>query len=803
MKVNHIPCGPPANESESKAVSHLKTRLESTQGEGEWILLSNLAFSINHQLQSDEIDIILIGPPGVKVLEVKHWNARWMESNTQILEKEAERVTDKARRIGTTLRHRFTNLPRVDGAFLLTDESLDAPKTKDLKLRGVRFYTLKDWKEAIGLDEIRCFNNDQVRILSELLEPKCAVILEGNLRRFAGIVNLELLTPKDERFHRAYRGSHSIRQDRVILHLYDISATQEKNAERKARREFEALHQLQLYPWAPRILDSFQSAPGYPGEMFFFTIVDPAAPTIADRANDSGWGLLERIDFTKKTIGALSQMHVAGKEGSPIIHRNLTPKTILVCHDGTPILSGFDLARIPFDSSIGPSVVPSPGWEKTAALEVRESGLSAADQRSDVYSLCASLRVIFEGNTSTEAQKAMGILQSGLAEVPEERVTLEQLSLAFSEMVSGPAPPPAPPASRYWSEGQVVRFRDHDYRIVTRLGAGGIGTTFKVIEVDQSSKEELGTFVAKTAHSKETGERVLKGYNLARSHLGRHPGLSGIYEVATQWRENDFVALLTWIEGTPLADYMGVFLLLAEDQQEPSVEALAIRWLRNLCESLDVLHHNGLIHGDISPKNIIVSGGGVVLTDYDFVSKIGKPFNSSGTILYCSSSFLCGLPTQPSDDIYALAASFFHVIFDKEPFLHGGNRAKERGLNWTGINRDNYPVLASFLDKATNPDPTLRYQSARAALEVLYGEFQQGQKKVTLPIPPISPKQAEVVIEPHPLREEQVEWLISLLQSYPGSRWGNRETRGLDTPAWLEGVAGCRFGRDRNTHDHC
>ena len=32
------------------------------------------------------------------------------------------------------------------------------------------------------------------------------------------------------------------------------------------------------------------------------------------------------------------------------------------------------------------------------------------------------------------------------------------------------------------------------------------------------------------------------------------------------------------------------------------------------------------------------------------------------------------------------------------------------------------------------------------------------------------------------LREERTEWLRSLLQSYPGSRWGNRETRGLDTP---------------------
>src|SRR5690606_9086579 len=31
------------------------------------------------------------------------------------------------------------------------------------------------------------------------------------------------------------------------------------------------------------------------------------------------------------------------------------------------------------------------------------------------------------------------------------------------------------------------------------------------------------------------------------------------------------------------------------------------------------------------------------------------------------------------------------------------------------------------------------------------------------------------------LSEQRVDWLKSLLQSYPGSRWGNRETRGLDT----------------------
>jgi hypothetical protein len=93
---------------------------------------------------------------------------------------------------------------------------------------------------------------------------------------------LELQTPKDERFHRVYRGSHPARRDRVVLHLYDLSASDDKNAEAKAKREFQALHRLQLHSWAPRLLDSYQDAPGFEGEMFFFTVVDPAAPCVED-----------------------------------------------------------------------------------------------------------------------------------------------------------------------------------------------------------------------------------------------------------------------------------------------------------------------------------------------------------------------------------------------------------------------------------------------------------------------------------------------------------------------------------------
>ena len=48
MNVVLFPCGPAANESELKAFEYLKNRLQSEPGADNWILLANLAFSVNY-----------------------------------------------------------------------------------------------------------------------------------------------------------------------------------------------------------------------------------------------------------------------------------------------------------------------------------------------------------------------------------------------------------------------------------------------------------------------------------------------------------------------------------------------------------------------------------------------------------------------------------------------------------------------------------------------------------------------------------------------------------------------------------
>jgi len=782
MRVTLFSCGPAANESELKASKHLENCLKSTPGNDEWVLLTNLAFSVTHQLQSDEIDIIAIGPPGVRVIEVKHWTAQWVDENPDRVAQEADRVTNKARKIGTTLRKIVPALSRVDGVILVTQEPSKTKKLAGKNERGVTFFSINDWKGPVGFDCPITLTVQQVRLLSRALEPKIGIAIDGSLRRLAGYVNLELQTPKEERFHRAYKGSHSVRQDRVVLHLYDLSATDEKNADARAQREYEALRRLQLHAWAPRILDSFQSAPGYAGEMSFFTLVDPEAPSLDDRTADSSWGTTARLGFARSAVQALKEMHATGAGHEQLFHRNLTPKTILVKYDNSPIFTGFDRTKIPSDISVTSIGMPTGDWESTFAPEVRAHGFGTADARSDVYSLSACLATLFHGRDDPESWRALGVIAVGMAEDPSARSTLQNLEVRLGEILGESAPPPPPLPARFWTEDQVIPFRDRYYRIVTHLGSGGVGKIFKVVEIDRSTKEDLGTYVAKVGHSAESGQRVLKSYSLARSHLGRNAGLSAIFEVAREWLENGFIALMTWIEGTPLREFIGVFPLLAEEQQEISGEALALRWLRTTCNALDVLHRNGLVHGDISPRNMIVSGNDIVLTDYDFVGKIGEPLMAPGTMLYCSTAWEDHQPASPSDDIYALGASFFHVVFEKEPFQYAGVQAKDRGLNWEGTSRDESPDLTCFLDRATHPDPGQRFRSVADALALLRSFEQPPQSEERPAIAAVTAAGSGNAADPGILREEKVDWLLSLLQSYPGSLTGNQETRGLDSP---------------------
>src|SRR5262249_35272964 len=152
---------------------------------------------------------------------------------------------------------------------------------------------------------------------------------------------------------------HRLTQDRVVLHLYDLSAETAANADAVARRAFDVLLRLQKSPWLPRLIDSIQELPNYPGELLFFTITDSNAPTLADRAADSSWNVDERLTFAANALQALGDLHEPPEEpDAGVIHRTITPDIIRVRPGNRPLFDDWRLAKLPGYTTVANAATP-------------------------------------------------------------------------------------------------------------------------------------------------------------------------------------------------------------------------------------------------------------------------------------------------------------------------------------------------------------------------------------------------------------------------------------------------------------
>ncbi len=726
MRVRIIECGRPVNKSERRAIDYLKSSLSAETADGEWILLTNLHFSSRNNQQSAEIDIIAVGPPGAKVIEVKHWSSDWIRNNRRTVEKEAEKVTDKAKKIGSHLRKTVQAVGRVEGAILVTE----TPKrTKGLArepVRNIHLFSLKQWKHAIGFDLPNKLSSKQVPALAKTLEPLAPLYLHGRVKKISEYSHLDLKTPEDEAFHRVYHGIRENTNERIWLHLYDLTS-ESNHAHVRAKREFEALQRLYKSKWTPQVLQSFREMPTYPGEMYFYVLKDPGAQTLHKRTLDDLWTTASRLRFALSTIQAVRDLHSTPEGQDPILHRNITPETILVNDDNLPILTGFELTRLPENQTIS-TIPPRTGqWQITIAPEVARSGLQVADTKSDSYSLCKSLQIMFEGRDDKLSKSILECLAIGSSDPVNSRWNLAEVAEYLSSFLDGEEPSQRPQPEETLDLGSVVTFREKSYRIVGHLGQGGVGAAFKVEHIDRRSEDVYGLFVGKTVKDPQHGTNVLRNYQLARPHLGSHPALSTIYEVADGWLANQFVAILKWVDGFALrsliddaqhsleSDFLGELEYDFLGEGEVGV----LNCLKTLCEALEVFHSNNLVHGDVSPGNIILSNGSPVLTDYDLVAKVGETPLSQGTLTYCSPLRQQNQPATPADDLFALAATFFHVLFGTEPFAGTSSTAKQNGLRWTDVDGQRWPKVAAFLRKATDPVVTERFRDASEASAAL------------------------------------------------------------------------------------
>jgi hypothetical protein len=519
--------------SEQKAFEGLSRSLKAESGTGRFVILTNVAHAVSDGGQPDEIDMVVVGPTGVHVIEVKHWDRNFVRSKRWAVEGKADRITQKARRIGTKLRSKRPELGFVSPKILFTKEPKTLRPETEEPFRGVRLYALADWRSLIDLDSLGRLPDSAIDQLCDDIVPRSRAVLSGDLRRLGRIADMTMLSGPDDRFQRIYRGRSVINQERLVVHVYDLSASDHPNPEHLARTEFEVVQRLQKSPWLPGLVDSFQEVPNYPGELFFFSVADSDAPSVRTRAADPNWLLEPRIEFARQCLIALEQLHSPPTEDVPgVIHRTITPTAILVRPSGEPLFFHWAWAKLPERLTIAlPDTTKSP--DAFSAPEVRAGGLALADRRSDVFALCASLLPLFEGDSTEDARNAAAVLSKGTVDDPSMRPSLSSLAgelQAFGikkaeeihqiEEIVAPA--------RLWAEGSTVQLDGHSYRVVGKLGVGGAGETFKLVQLDTVTTEEFGTYVAKVVSNPALGSAALRAYMHARPHT-KHTNLVRIY----------------------------------------------------------------------------------------------------------------------------------------------------------------------------------------------------------------------------------------------------------------------------------
>ncbi|MFN3686435.1 serine/threonine protein kinase [Salinarimonas sp.] len=436
--------------------------------------------------------------------------------------------------------------------------------------------------------------------------------------------------------------------------------------------------------------------------------------------------------------------------------------------DGSPLFAGWRWSRLPQFRTIAGSGAHGPD-AAFSAPEVVRGGLSAATARSDLYSLCKALATAFDP-TSVLGAQAVAALAHGTHEDETLRTEADVIAgkiegLLRPQASTEPALSPAPSqvGAKRWDEGFAFDWDGDRYQVVSLLGQGGAGRTFKLEQLDPRTGDPIGTCVGKVAFDPDIGPHALEAYRKIR-YLADHPCLSGVFATSKTWSADGLMALMRWRRGAPLDAWRGEHLpVLAELVGETDAETLLLRWAQDLCGALDVLHMQGWVHNDVSPGNVIVDDdGAVVLIDYDLAGPAGAVARTPGTLPFTSPERLAGRPATCSDDVYALASTLLYLA---------SGHIRSTGCSPADdvdIDAAAWPRLAAFARLAMHPDPGQRFESGGAALRFL--------RSSDAPNPPVA-----ALAEPPRLTPNEVPRVRHILQAYPGSRFGNVETRGLDT----------------------
>jgi hypothetical protein len=258
------------------------------------------------------------------------------------------------------------------------------------------------------------------------------------------------------------------------------------------------------------------------------------------------------------------------------------------------------------------------------------------------------------------------------------------------------------------------------YTLVSPLGRGGMGQVWEARDtrLDRTVAVKLLTAGAFAA-SPDCGLDVRRFTREAAVTAGlKHPGVPAIFDAGTY--DGGLYLVMELVDGCTIGD------LVAE--QGPLPVAWAAGIAGQVAAVLAIAHHRGILHRDIKPQNVMLTGDGTAkLLDFGVAGIVSQRITGTGVTVgtpgYIAPEQLHDLPATPRTDLYALGCLLYEMLAGEPVFA----AASPAGLIRMHLEqappplhrRDVPPQLESLVRRLLDKDPARRPAGARQAYDLL------------------------------------------------------------------------------------